>query len=420
MLPEDLSKLTEEELQELANNITEEEFEQLDELSKQTLGSYMGKAMGDIMDTKYRDKGGKVPLVRGAAGQKLKAKRAAGMRVAGRKWLKKEEEQVDEVDSTLEEETPAQASVKAKSVDLAKMLNQMAGMDSKDLTKIKDVLAQVGKEADKLPAGANAGANKHSVDAVGDAKAATMFSVKEDLKGLFDGHEDLSEEFMEKVETIFEAALNIRVTVEREAIMEEAAEVVEELVEEHMEVLEEKLNDYLDYVVEEWKEENKIALEAGIRTNQMEAFMSDLLELMEEHNIDLPEEKVDVVEELLGELEDLENALNEQIEKNIENQKIIDEARRDEAFDEISEGLAATQIEKLRTLAEGIDFSNIDEYKKKITTLRDHHFKEVKPSSNLSEQIDNSDKNNREPTAKPAPSGSMARYTSAISQSLKK
>ena len=418
MLPEDLSKLTEDELQELAGKITEEEFEQLDELSKQTLSSYMGKAVDDIADTRFTQNGGKAPLVRGQAGQKLRAKRAAGIRKAGTKWLKKEEEEVND-EETLEEETPAQTSVKTKSVDLAKILNQMAGMDDKDLTRIKDVLAQVGKEADKLPGRANASSNKHSIDAVADAKSATMFSVKEDLKEIFAGQEDLSEEFVEKIETLFEAALNMRVTIEREAIMEEAAEVVEDLVEERMEVLEEKLDDYLSYVIEEWKEENQIALESGIRVNQMEAFMGDLLELMEEHNIDLPEEKVDVVEGLLEELDELRDALNEQIEKNIENQKIIDEALREEAFDEISEGLAATQVEKLRTLSEGIEFGDIDEYKKKLTTLREHHFKDVKNPSNISEQIDNSDKNNEEKPA-PVPTGSMSRYKAAISQSLLK
>jgi hypothetical protein len=321
----------------------------------------------------------------------------------------------EEMANEILDETAAQDSIKAKSVNMAQIMNQMAGMDSKDITKIKGILDQVGKEADKLPGRANAGGNRHSVDAVADAKSATMFSVKEDIADMFKGQEALSEEFMGQVETLFEAALSMRVAVEREAIMEEAVSLVEQLVEERLEGLEDKLDDYLGYVVEEWKTENEVALENNIRVNQMEAFMDDLFGLINEHNIDLPDEKVNVVEELMGEIDELKESLNEQIEKNIENQKVIDEAVRNVAFDEIAEGLAATQVEKLRTLVEGVEFNDLDEFKKKVTTLRDHHFKEVK-TSNLSEEIDSSGKT-VEPTK---PAGSMSRYTAAISRDLKR
>lgn len=395
---QNLNDLTEDELQQLADTITDEEFEQLDELSKATLGSYMGKANDKILDAKRG-----VP----AAAAK-KAKRAAGMRAASSSWLKKEETEVLD-------ETAASDSIKAKSVHMAQIMSQMAGMDHKDITKIADILNQVGHEADKLPDRANAGSNKHSVDAVADAKSATMFSVKEDLAEMFAGSEDLTEDFVNKIETLFEAALNMRVSVEREAIMEEAMALVEEQVESEVGDLEDQLDKYLQFVVDGWKADNEVALITNIRTNQMEAFMADLTALMEEHNIDLPEDKVDVVESLVAELDEAKAALDEQIERNIENQKIIDESNRSTAFDEIAEGLAATQIEKLRSLSEGLDFGNLDEYKKKIATLRDHHFKEVK-TSNLSEEIDSSD-NTPEPKR---PAGSMGRYSTAITQSLKR
>lgn len=319
----------------------------------------------------------------------------------------------------LDEGTPAQDSIKAKSVVMATIMSQMAGMDHKDVTKIAGILNQVGHEADKLPDRANAGSNKHSVDAVGDAKSATMFSVKEDIAKMFgDDAEGLSEEFLDKVTTLFEAALNMRVAVEREAIMEEAADMVQELNEMNFEKLEEKVNDYLDYVITEWVEENKVPINSNLKTLQLEAFFEDLMGLMEDHNIDLPEDRLDVVDELMGEIEELKNNLNEQIERNIENQKVIDAARRDEIFTEVSEGLAATQVEKLKTLAEGIDFSDLDEYRKKVSTLKEHHFKDPKPVSNIKENIDNSDKNN-EPEAK-KPTGSMSRYSDAITSSLKR
>lgn len=410
-----LENLSEDELQELANTITDEEFEQLDELSKMTLSSYMGKSMDQYQGARHTG---------GNAQTKAMAtmkKRSGGFKAAAKKlkpMLNKEENVED--DETLDEETAAQASIKTKSMDMAKIMSQMAGMSHNDITKLADILNQVGHEADKLPDRANATSNRNSVDAVADAKKATMFSVKEDLKELFAGQENLAEDFVNNIETLFEAAVNMRVALETEVIMEDQASIVEELVEERMADIEEKLDDYLKYVVEEWKEENALAIESGIRMNQMEAFMNDLYDLLAEHNIELPEDKVDVVEELMAEIDGLKQELNDQIEKNIENQKLIDDANREAAFDEVTEGLAATQIEKLRTLSEGIDFSDIDEFKKKVTTIRDHHFKEAK-SSNLSEQIDNSDKNNIEDkkAVSTAENPQMKDYVQGIRDSLK-
>lgn len=410
-MPRSLENLSEEELQELANTITDEEFDQLDELSKQTLSSYIGKNADSYERARHTGGSAQTKAVR------TMAKRRGGMKTAAKKYMAKCEETEEDSEEKLDEETAAAASIKAKSIDMAKIMTQMSGMDHKDITKIVDILNQVGKENDKLPDRANASSNRHSVDAVADAKKATMFQVKEDLKKIFDGQENLAEEFTSAVETLFEAAVNMRVALETEVIMEDQAAVVEELVEERMADIEDKLDDYLSYVVEEWKDENKVALESQLKMNQMEAFFDDLLDLMAEHNIDLPDEQVDVVEELLGEIEELKDKLNEQIDRNIENQKIIDEAVREAAFDEISEGLADTQIEKLRTLTEGLDFSDLEDFKKKVTTLRDHHFKEAK-TSNLSEEVDNSDKT-REPTKSGVTDPQMSRYTTAIKDSLK-
>lgn len=415
-----LEDYTEEQLQELADNITDEEFEQLDELSKQTLSSYMGKAVSDIQDTQTRR--GKAPLVRGPEGKKLRDKRAAGMRTAGKKWLNKEEtdEVADPVNNDEDEnleETAALDTIKPKSVHMADIIKKMSGMNNDDITKLAGILNQIGHEADKLPAGANAAANKNSVAAKGSAVAGshTIGAVKEDLAAMFgEDTSELSEDFMNKTTTLFEAAVNLRVDVIREEVYEEASAIVEEMVNERVEEITEQLDKYLESVVDKWLEENAIAVETSIRTVKAEAFLEDLSALFEEHNITIPEESTDIVESLMGEVEELKGRLNEALEANIENAKLIEQAERDEVFDEIAEGLTDTQAEKLRTLVEGLEAGDLDEYRTKVTVVKEQHFKEVK-TSNIGNEIDSID---------PAPQpkkldGDMARYSEAISKVIK-
>lgn len=238
--------------------------------------------------------------------------------------------------------------------------------------------------------------------------------VKEDVEEMFSG-EDLTEEFKEKAETIFEAAVNARVILERSKIEEEFEAALAEEVEEVRTELTDKLDQYLDYVVEQWIEENQIAIENSLRTQIAEDFISGLRNLFAESYITVPEESVDVLGELSAQVEELQAKLDEEINAKLELEAIVNEAHAEAAFDAISEGLAATQVEKLRTLVEGIEYADIDAYKKKLEIVKEKYFGEKSSSSTqlISEDADES-------LAEAAPvQASMAKYVSAISKTLK-
>ena len=216
--------------------------------------------------------------------------------------------------------------------------------------------------------------------ALGQMPAATMGAMKEDVAEMFSG-DDLSEEFKERASTIFEAAVTARMNLETVRLEEEFAAQLDEAVVAVQEEMTEKVDKYLDYVVEQWIEENKLAIEASIRTNVTEDFMEGLRNLFAESYINVPDEKLDVLGELQAHVYELEGKLDESVNKQLELQAILDEAIKEATFDEVSEGLAATQVEKLRTLAEGIDFSDADAYVKKLNIIKDKYFSEKKEVS---------------------------------------
>ena len=198
--------------------------------------------------------------------------------------------------------------------------------------------------------------------------------MKEDVDALFADDSTISEEFKSKVSTIFEARVNDRVTQIEEEIETRYAGMLEEAVESVKADLTEKVDDYLSYVVEQWMEENQIAIESGLRAELTEDFIGGLRNLFAEHYIDVPAEKVDLVDELAGKVEELESKLNEEIERGVSYAKALVESRKNEIAREIGEGLTATQAEKIKTLAESVEFSTEDEYKSKLETLRENYF----------------------------------------------
>jgi hypothetical protein len=204
------------------------------------------------------------------------------------------------------------------------------------------------------------------------------------LESLFDG-ENLSEEFMNKAATIFEAAIHEKVSIIEQSILDAAKEVIEEQVQKRTENLTEQLDQYLNYVITEWMEENKVAVENGLRTEIAENFMLGLKELLDETFIDVPVEKYNLVDELAEANEELQNQLNEQIKKNIDLSNEITARLCAESFFEISNGLTDTEVEKLATLAEGIEFANVDQYKEKVKLLRESYFNK-KSSENITQQ----------------------------------
>ena len=198
--------------------------------------------------------------------------------------------------------------------------------------------------------------------------------MKEDIDALFADDSTISEEFKSKVSTIFEARVQDRIAQIQEETEERYAGMLEEAVESIKQDLTEKVDDYLSYIVEQWMEENQIAIESGLRSEMTEDFIAGLRNLFAEHYIDVPAEKVDLVDELAGKVEELETKLNEEIERGVSYAKALVESRKKEITAEVCEGLIATQVEKIKSLAESVEFSTEDEYKEKLETIRENYF----------------------------------------------
>ena len=219
------------------------------------------------------------------------------------------------------------------------------------------------------PANSSATAGDQAPIRKGDA----IKGVKEDIDALMNG-EELSEEFRQKATTIFEAAVMTRVNEELARIEEEFDSRLEEEIEKSKEGLVEHVNGYLDYVVEQWMAQNELALERGMKSEIVEGFIGGLKGLFEEHYIDIPEEKFDVLGSLEEQVAALEEKLNEQVAVNIEMNKALGEMQRAEIVAEISEGLADTEVEKLKGLAEELSFEDVESFKNKVQTIRENYF----------------------------------------------
>jgi len=233
--------------------------------------------------------------------------------------------------------------------------------------------------------------------------------VEDDVNALLGG-EELSEEFREKAKTIFEAAINSKVAGIREEIVREHEEKLSEEVEEIKVELQERVDSYLEYVADEWFVENQLAVENGLKADMTESFLEGMKGLFEEHYVQIPEEKYDVLKSMVEKLDDMETKLNEQIEKNISLNKGLAEATADGILESVSDGLAATQKEKLASLAESVEFDSETEYREKLETLKESYFPHkgvpASKSENLSEGVDSSPE---------SVSGSMAGYLKTLS-----
>jgi hypothetical protein len=236
------------------------------------------------------------------------------------------------------------------------------------------------------------------------------YNVEEDVNALLEG-EELSEEFQEKAKTIFEAAIKSRVSQIQETLENNYAVALEEEVQEIKSELQERVDSYLEYVASEWLGENQIAVQTGLKEELSESFMTGLKGLFEDHYVSIPEDKYDVLESMVEKLDEMETKLNEQIEKNVSLNKRLAESVADGIFDEISEGLALSQKDKLASLAESVEFESEEEYREKLETLKEAYFpsRGVSPSAKtetLSEGVDSSPE---------LISGSMATYLKTLS-----
>jgi len=224
--------------------------------------------------------------------------------------------------------------------------------------------------------------------------------------------EDLSEEFKTKAATIFEAAVNSKVKEAKEKLKAGYEEKLKEDLDTKKAELVEKVDSYLNYVVEEWMQENKIAIERGIKGEIAEDFISGLKKLFEDHYIDVPDEKYDVLEDQASKIENLEAKLNEEIEKNVEMNKANSELKRQDIIDEASADLADTAKEKFNKLAEEVEFSNEEDFKTKVSTLKESYFGKKEVASNEVDEL--ADANGE--TDPLDLTNSMAAYTAAISK----
>lgn len=251
---------------------------------------------------------------------------------------------------------------------LKKALDKKKGDDDEDDDEDEDEDEDDDKKEDKMK------------------KEELSFDVKEDVAALTEG-EELSEEFKQKAETIFEAAVVARVKAETARIEEEFETRLNEQVEKNVEGLVEQVDGYLGYVAEQWIEQNELALERGMKSEILEGFVEGLKGLFEQHYIDVPEERYDVLGQMEEKVEELEDKLNEQVKKNIEAQKVISEHQRKEILDNAKEGLTDTEVEKLMGLAEELAFDDAETFAKKVQTIRESYFTNKAKSDTIVESV---------------------------------
>ena len=313
--------------------------------------------------------------------------------------------------------------------DASKKINQVSGDAQQKNQGAADAMPKLkegSKETEKTPEDKEdkAEAMHDKEDEKKDMKAGYMkagykkeeseLDIKADVDALV-GDSDLSEEFKQKAATIFEAAIKAKVKEESQRLQGEYETKLKEDTETHKAELVEKVDSYLNYVVEEWMQENKIAIERGIKGEIAEDFIGGLKKLFEDHYIDVPDEKYNVLEDQASKIEDLEKKLNEEIEKNVKLNKDNGELKKEEIIKKSSEDLTDVEAEKFNKLAEEVEYSSEEDFTSKVKTIKESYFgkKEEVKSSDIddvavgdgSEQVDPADLTN-----------SMAAYTAAISK----
>ena len=279
-----------------------------------------------------------------------------------------------------------------------------------------DATKKVSKASDQVTKDANDGSlpNDNKPKA---ASEEVELDLSDDVKALVSSDADLSEEFKEKAATIFETAVKTRIKEQTKIIEAQFEEKLASETETVKEAMVEKVDSYLNYVVEEWMKENELAVERGIRTEIAEDFITGLKGLFKEHYIDVPEEKYNVLDDLTGQVKDLESKLNEQIEKNVNLSKDVSESKRESLVVSVSEDLADTEKEKFSSMAENVEYDSAEKFQEKLETIKESYF----PKTKIEEATSN-DEVDSVAANLPVDAGTsdaMAAYTAAISKDLK-
>ena len=278
-----------------------------------------------------------------------------------------------------------------------------------------DATKKVSKVSDQVTKDANDGSlpNDNKPTA---ASEEVEIDLSDDVKALVSSDADLSEEFKEKAATIFETAVKTRIKEQTKIIEAQFEEKLASETETVKEAMVEKVDSYLNYVVEEWMKENELAVERGIRTEIAEDFITGLKGLFKEHYIDVPEEKYNVLDDLTGQVKDLESKLNEQIEKNVNLSKDVSESKRESLVVSVSEDLADTEKEKFSSMAENVEYDSAEKFQEKLETIKESYFPKTKiEEATSNDEVDSVAANLSVDTGT---SDAMAAYTAAISKDL--
>ena len=372
-------------------------------------------------------------IVEGMHDKKKKLK-AAYMKSSAHKEGAHEDEEEDEMDEAAhdkdedEEEMDEGYSIpKTKAGMIKALYDQLNGMKKAELSdSFGKIMGATLKEAehededDDEKKMMKAGYHK-KMENKKLKKEDLEIDVKDDMDALVGG-EDLSEEFKTKAATIFETAVSAKVISEVnqrvEELEEQYVQEITEAKEEHKSTMTEKVDGYLNYVVEEWMTENELAVEKGIRSELVEDFMTGLKTLFTEHYIDIPEEKVDLVDDLFGKVEDLEQKLDESINNNVEMKKELAEFKKEDTLREVSKDLADTEKEKLGKLAEGIDFEDEQQYTEKLEVIKENYFPtSTTKTETITEELENTEE--EETSSDTSVDPVMSHYVSALTRNNK-
>lgn len=298
-----------------------------------------------------------------------------------------------------------------KSNQMAQAITLMQAMSGDEINHLLQSLQQNSQTA--------AASIPNDAAAKNAASIAMKGVVTEELNEIFGG-EELTEDFKEKISTLFEAAVNTRVVFERNTLEEEFNQKLEEETAQLTESLTDKIDTYLSYVADEWMKENEVAIEKGIRTEIAEQFLHGLKNLCNEFNITIPEDKVDLVEEQQKQIENLKNENNRLMSENIEAQEILAQSIMEDSFEQVAEGLAMTDSEKFRTLAESVDFEgDVDAYKKKLNIIKEQYFVKKTSTNTDNKSLVLSESVEADTTNSVVSDPLVSRYADAISRAVK-
>ena len=329
-----------------------------------------------------------------------------------KKYLDKKDDKSEEKEDEkkdVKEVADKEKEMKKEVADKEKEMMK-ASKDKEDMKEVADKEDEKKKEVSEV-ADKEKEAKKEMMTAKDKVKNMDM---KEDVAALTEG-EELTSEFKQKAATVFEAAVKAKLVEEIENLEGEYETKVNEKVSEVKEEIVDKVDAYLNYVVEEWMKENELAIEKGLRNEITEDFIGGLKSLFESHYINVPQEKYDVIESQAAEIEKLKEEVNQSMEKNIELNQKIAESTREEIINDVSSDLAATEADKLKGLAESIEYKDAESFRKSVETLKNSYYPKAKASDTESNEV--AEQNAGSPSVNL--SESMAAYTAAISKSKK-